>query len=790
MVAATAWGGNWTVYDYFYPSPTAMLYTGNELFYVSGARLFGYDPAADETTSYNSRNKLNDNEVKNIWYNYDRNYMLINYDSRGLDFMYADGSVKYIPELRDANLENFTYYQPIWDGDYVYLGTSFGMIKINERTHEIVQICRLPHAVNCGAVVGDKLALAINGQVYFLDRKANPSQWDNYVHAAGIGSRSWMIGVNDSIVLTGSSKPNALTLMQLNPATNKYVTSKVINNTASKVDNIYPSSDDEFIYTADANVFYYNAKTDEHKKLTNLPEQYALDIVRGVNNKGEIYALNGQGLIHLQADEDGGVTVLSDRFVPEDLNTRNVMQIVPDMANNRVAINARNGNSIRYLSPSTMSAMSAQTTSVLDLNTDRITNITAWPVEAHLQPAINQQKNFGKYIPGVTWMSFDPTDKDAYWVASEYEALAKVKNNQVVGYYDTSNSPLNQLWGQYCGSCHIDRSGNLWTTTWAVSDGVAVLPADKVRLNPSEVTKDDWIVLNTGNFLTTQDVSVLECKKSNMMIITTQHSGGILFYNTNGTPSNFSDDSYAIVRSLVDQDGKVINPVRWTALEEDNNGRVWLGTDQGVYIFSDPTAVRDGEAAVTHVKIPRNDGSGEADYLLGSTLVTDISTDGANRKWISTSGDGLYYVSANGTEIIDIYHKDNSPLISNIVFTAKVIPGRSEILVGTGEGLFRYDYSTQAVHSDFNEIYAYPNPVRHDYFGPIHIAGLMENSLIKIADSAGNVLYQGKAQSGTFEWNGCNANGRRVPTGVYYVFASQKNNDSSSGAVCKIMIVN
>lgn len=69
----------------------------------------------------------------------------------------------------------------------------------------------------------------------------------------------------------------------------------------------------------------------------------------------------------------------------------------------------------------------------------------------------------------------------------------------------------------------------------------------------------------------------------------------------------------------------------------------------------------------------------------------------------------------------------------------------------------------------------------------------MENTLVKISDASGSVIYQGKSEGGRFRWNGCNAAGRRVPTGIYYVLASHGGGNDTSGSsavVTKIMVVN
>ena len=91
----------------------------------------------------------------------------------------------------------------------------------------------------------------------------------------------------------------------------------------------------------------------------------------------------------------------------------------------------------------------------------------------------------------------------------------------------------------------------------------------------------------------------------------------------------------------------------------------------------------------------------------------------------------------------------------------------------------------------------YPNPVTPDYTGWITIAGLMDNSLVKIVDSSMNLVYQTVSEGGTAMWDGCRQGGSRVRSGVYYVLASSQDGDSSSmstssagDVVAKILVVN
>ena len=89
--------------------------------------------------------------------------------------------------------------------------------------------------------------------------------------------------------------------------------------------------------------------------------------------------------------------------------------------------------------------------------------------------------------------------------------------------------------------------------------------------------------------------------------------------------------------------------------------------------------------------------------------------------------------------------------------------------------------------ASFSNISAYPNPVRPDYGGPINITGLMENSLIKIADPSGNVIRTLKSTGGMVSWDTCNENGDLVGTGVYTILASHAG--GSGGGTTKVLIV-
>jgi hypothetical protein len=216
---------------------------------------------------------------------------------------------------------------------------------------------------------------------------------------------------------------------------------------------------------------------------------------------------------------------------------------------------------------------------------------------------------------------------------------------------------------------------------------------------------------------------------------------------------------------------------------------VWFGTTSGVATVPNPSLCKDTSYQITRPKVPRNDGTNYADYLLDAEQVNAIAVDATNRKWIGTENSGLYYVSESGDEILANFTNENSPLPSNAVTAVYCDPNSNLVYVGTPKGLLTYRSTAVAAATDYSDVYAYPNPVRPDYTGWITITGLMENSLVKIADAAGNVVYQTRSNGGMAVWDGCNGAGERVSTGVYFVFASQNENDNASAVITKIMVV-
>ena len=191
----------------------------------------------------------------------------------------------------------------------------------------------------------------------------------------------------------------------------------------------------------------------------------------------------------------------------------------------------------------------------------------------------------------------------------------------------------------------------------------------------------------------------------------------------------------------------------------------------------------------TQVKIPRNDGTNLADYLLSNVPISAIYVDGAGRKWFGTSGNGVYLISADNIQQLQHFTSSNSNLLSDDIERITANEQTGEVFFGTSAGLCSYmaDATKPSEKMTKDNVYAYPNPVKPDYTGLITVTGLTLNADVRIVTSNGTLVAQGRSNGGTFTWDGCDAKGKRVASGIYMVETATE--DGGKGTVCKIAVI-
>ena len=253
---------------------------------------------------------------------------------------------------------------------------------------------------------------------------------------------------------------------------------------------------------------------------------------------------------------------------------------------------------------------------------------------------------------------------------------------------------------------------------------------------------------------------------------------------------NPQTDKLYTYKNFMNQDGSVIsNVTNVRCISEDNEHNIWVGSNQGPLLL-DANLIENPNDGFIQVKVPRNDGTNFADYLMAGVDINCIAIDGAGRKWLGTNGNGVYIISADNMQQVEHFTKENSQLLDNDITDLAINKQTGEVFFATANGLCSYigDATTPNEEMTSDNVWAYPNPVTPDYTGEITICGLTLNARVMITTASGHLVADGISNGGSFKWNGCDRQGKRVASGVYMVHTA--TSDGKKGVVCKVAVVN
>lgn len=779
--------GNWDILPVYGGQADALVHGRNAVYCLVSGNLFSLNTRTDEMRHHSSLNGLNDVQIERIAYNMEKGYLVIVYNSSNVDLLYDNGRIVNIPDIRDANISSSKTVNSIdfhSDGR-IYMSTDFGFVALDDKNYRVADSGIYNEAFNYAGEIDGKVVLVKQDVIYLSDK--------NSVHNS-FNSFSQIATFNFMPVEMHSLGERYL----LAYTTNKDVFTVEVNVTSGGINSLKVAGQENiqmpFTTGSNGNVYFVSGSTlrefnsaDGRWTSTVFPSFFVnktLAIKDGLS--GSVWASDAEGIGEYKVGESDNVTTLRNPARPEALTCSYPAFITATPDGERIYITNVGYDAFRNR---TVDFSLKQTTNIIE--NGEIRDVTCYDY------------NGGQLTGGTQFLVQDPTDASRYFIAN-YQKGIFILSTEDGSYIDhiygtndeNSKLPYHEAWAERCRSVSFDRYGNMWLSLRDYIDApIYILPADKVR-NTADIRKEDWIKLkgdDIAGYKQGDGSVVLHHSRSNFVLVSTNHEcRGLLVYNHKGQPTQPSVADKYLFNTVVDQDGIEFKVNFVQCIKEDRNGQIWIGTANSNFIIPDiTTAISGGVLHVRRPKVPRNDGTNYADYLLSGQNIYDISFDASNRKWMATGNSGVYLVSADGTEIIDNFTIDNSLLPSNRVLSVCCDPKSSIVYVGTDKGVVKYSSDSSPAAEDYGDVYAYPNPVRPDYTGWITISGLMDNSLVKITDTAGNLVHQGTSEGGTYVWDGCNNSNQRVRSGVYFVFASQNASGSVSGKpVTKIMVVN
>jgi len=243
----------------------------------------------------------------------------------------------------------------------------------------------------------------------------------------------------------------------------------------------------------------------------------------------------------------------------------------------------------------------------------------------------------------------------------------------------------------------------------------------------------------------------LEIDERGRKWIVSEH-GYILIFDDKGTVFDKSDDNWIAISKSDGLNGKP------TVIRFDNRGDVWVGTDYGLNIITNPDE-------------PLKSGSIRSVFALRDFYINDIAVDGANNKWVATKN-GVWVLSPDGTSVLAQYDSKNSPILSDDVKSIAIDLNSGVVYFGTDKGLTSLKTVFAKPVENFSTIKIYPNPFHPGKDLNVEIDGLVANSTIKIFTISGDLVRTISTPGGRIGlWDGKDEKGQYVPTGIYLIVA-------------------
>lgn len=760
--------GQWKIHPYFIGGDvTNCVDAVHHVYYLSKGSLFCYDKSKHSNLPIDATNVINDENINQIYYDYIVGDLFITYDNCNIDIIKSDGSLVNVSAIKDVVLPKAKVINDISFGKgRAYVATSFGYIVIDETNFSVSEVRNYDLNVSSVSVVGNYKIMCLGGKFYYCgaDEQVEQARWHEQADNP-VGNGSIVPINNTNFFLLTSTALYRVSMSADGEGKLTFTTTKMpdeIPSTVQRTPSGFVASN--YYYTIDGDYgekikvfrdYYYTFDADGGN-----PTKHSGEGAYSSHESGNWWALEPAGLVHIV----GGVK--DDPRKPNGISIRKrAYWTTYDPYQQRVLLCRTSENNV-------LDQWDGST--VTEINSY---DGTQWR---------NITPQFDDTYGGNTWIVVSPNEPDTYFFCHrKIGGVKKVQNNTIVANYNTSNAPV----GDRMMSIRFDSQGNLWMVQTSNPNADAVvISAQNQQLN--EVNASHFVTNNlggkcyagtSGSKRTSFDIGAGDTKVFSLG----NYNDPLIIWNNN---DDLSVKQYKIFNSFNDQDNKPFSTYGWTYIKADNERRIWVGTVSGVISF-DPQEAFNTDFRITRNKVTINEGAQVNEVLLEGTQVNCIDVDEFNRKWIGTNTNGVFLVSADGSEIIKHFDNTNSPLPTDQIYSVCCNRATNSVVIVTANGVVEYYSDKTPSEADYNNVYAYPNPVQSTFTGYVTIKGLMENSNVVITDAAGNTVATTTSIGGVAIWDVCNEQGVPVKTGTYKVYASQGQITGREKPVTKIAVI-
>lgn len=770
-------------YQLSYHNATRTLAVGNWVYAVTNGNLLAYDSESGQTYTLDKLTPgLSDISIKSIAWSATQKCLIVLYANNNIDLVYPSGdghfSVQNVPQIKNFE-EDITITRLSAYGDWACFSTSQGVIVFDVKGQTVRSYYKVGEAVKDAFVKDGKVYASVRAKVIvgkLTDDLYNTSSWRDVITPVTVEQ---LLPVGNEVYITLSYYRDYYGVLTLGVARLQ------IDERDKGVVQMLATGSPQYDGTSNGNLVQFVTANSIIALSADNPDVVEYNITTDATLNGIARTTNG--LTYIAQGYDG---LQAYRIAPSATELPQSQGVIGNFGPRHTgSFSLLYDHNRLFVAGSQFSDGDVEGffgcyngTTWSDMDEDR----------ARTEPGTEGRT--GLLFKNTSHMAIDPSDPEHVFVASMLEGLYEYRNGKFVTLYNADNSPLQ--WPAVVGSasrnsnvriggCTFDKEGNLWLTNNFADTLITVLKPNGDWKRVSAYYNAGWEGAE-GPFLDSRGYLWVKGRRWSNAIGST----GIMLLDYGGTLNNKNDDRSVYFSSANNEDGTSCELSEILALTEDKNGQIWFGCSTGVYSISNPDDCFKTNFTINQPKVPRNDGTDYADYLLTGTSVSAICVDAGNRKWLGTLGAGIYLVSEDGSEILQHFTSDNSPLLSDNIFDFAINPTNGRLYIATDKGLCSYEAGATEVQPTLNKsnLRIYPNPVRPDYRGVVTIAGLTENAEVKVLSTGSQLVARGTSVGGSWQWDVTQQNtGERVASGVYYIMVATA--DGKTSIAGKVIVI-
>ena len=308
--------GVWKIHTVFNENRTRVVDAGDKVYCVTENSLNVYNKTTGEFEGLTKQNRLSDFFVKDVYYNKEKNYLVVAYSNYNIDVLLENGTTINIPDLKnlttvaDRSINGVTFGE-----NGIYVASKIGYIVIDDKDFKITKAAYLGSNVQSIAEVGDKFILADGSSTYFADKSKTIKKVSEMTNTS-LAMSGTIMPIDESHFFLNGSALYLVTISETGKFTKTKVSTAKVVDVQATANGFIAVGGTSFTVT---NKYYAFDKNGNKTVDIAMPTALANTLLTSQENDGSLWRLGAKGLQKVSLETSTStVKTLTDELIPSN----------------------------------------------------------------------------------------------------------------------------------------------------------------------------------------------------------------------------------------------------------------------------------------------------------------------------------------------------------------------------------------------------------------------------------------------------------------------------------------